>query len=856
MNLFDIIFESGYISDNRLSLSNNKFEEFLDHNKLAFILMNEKQIKSDINRKARDEVELLSYYNKAHKYSDTVAGVPVRYYQPSTKLFGRYQARGKLSGQGILREVRNTIYADHYYDLDMVNAHPVILRSLCNHFKIDCSYLSEYVDNREQHIADVIELNPNVSRDDVKAVFLSINNGGLADYKQIKNKTDFLIAYKNELQSVIDNIVSKFPSFFEIVKSMKESKGKAFNVNGATIAHVLQYIENQLLMIIFKFVEERIGDKAYNSILCYDGIMILKNFYDQEWKEELEEMFQDEYDIDIKLKVKEMHPLNLLKYGFNEEEQYGLDYAESIAATDVSSYRSILDNTDSSKEKALIDSSIDEEDVIIYLKSFGEEYINTDGLLYHYNGFYWEVVDSEYIYNLLGFVYVKLHEYIITEISSEDADISTVEKRKKDKLKSICVFKKRSFKKSMYEYIREQCSKRINPFDENIYLIGFTNGVYDLEQNVFRSSRKEDYVSMVVPYEYASSSDEDMNYVRMYMSKIMPDESERELLLLLLSTCLSGYVLDRFIVCTGLGSNGKDALFSYLLKSALGPYFYRGSSTTLTQPAKGDLNVGLANMHMKRAVIFNEPSAQCMIQCALVKELTGGNEINARGLYSSKSSVTLHQTTWMLCNDKPLLDKVDAAIARRLITFNFRSTFKSKEFLIESNLADGENNVFIGDESVKSPLFLSKYRLPFINVLLPYFQKFKSNGFTITAIPKSVECETRKYMEESDLLYGWFNANYEKTSNKEDRLKLKDVFTSLKESEYYLNLTKAEKRKLSYKALIEYVERSPLLRMFYKERAKVQETNTTLSNILSNYKVRDAKENEHEQAYPTWHICS
>jgi phage/plasmid-associated DNA primase len=818
-----------------MALPSNRFEELVDHNKLAFILMNEKQIKEDIHRKARDEVELLAYYKKAYKYNDTTAGVSVCYYQPSNKMFGRYQARGKLSGQGILREVRNTIYADYYYDLDIVNAHPVILLWLCDHYGIVASHLQEYVANREIHISDIISANPGVTRDEVKAVFLSINNGGLASYTSIKSKTEFLIGYKKELQGVIDSIVTNFEYFHNTVKSMKESKGSAFNVNGATISHTLQYVENQLLMIIFKYVEEHIGDKAYNSILCYDGIMILKNYYKAEWLNELEHLFGDIHGIDIKLKIKEMSPLNLTKYGFNENETYVLNYAESLT-TDVSSYRSIMDNVDTSKEKALLDSFIDEEDVIQYLRKFGEEYICTDGALYHYNGFYWEVIDSEYIYNLLGFVYVKLHERITQEPFSQDLDIATIEKRKNEKLKSIAVFKKRSFKKSVYEYIREQCSKINNPFNHNIDLIGFTNGVYDLQHDLFRMSRKEDYISMVVPYEYVSSTREDIDYIHDFIRKIMPNDDERELLLLLLSTCLSGYVLDRFVVCTGLGSNGKDALFNYLLKESLGPYFYRGNPTTLTQPMKGDLNVGIANMDKKRAVVFSEPSSHSLVQVALVKEITGGNEINARGLYSSKTSVILHNTIFMLCNDKPMLDKVDAAIARRLLTFHFGSLFKSKEFLEKNDIVDGQGSIFVGDESIKFKPFLTKYRVPFLNLLLPYFQKFKRAGYTITGVPESIEKESQKYMEESDQLYSWFNANYEKTDNKTDVIKLKDVFAGLKESEYYFNLTKAEKRKLTYNSLIEYVERSPLLRMYYKEWTRVDKS--AYRNALMGFAIR------------------
>jgi phage/plasmid-associated DNA primase len=859
MNLFDIIFKDGYISEERYILSTTKFQELFDHNKLAFILLNEKAIKDDISRKARDEVELTSYYKKAHKYNDTVANVSVCYYQPANKLYGRYQARGKLSGQGILREVRHTIYADYYYDLDMVNAHPVILLWLCNIFKIDCECLNEYVVNREQHIADITNLNSGVSRDDVKAIFLSINNGGLADYKKLKNKTPFLKNYKNEVHGLIDNIVSRFEPFYEIVKNMKQSRGQDFNIGGAAISHILQYIENQLLMIIFKFLEERIADKVYNSILCYDGIMILKNHYNSDWQSELETLFSNEYGIDIKLKIKEMQPLDLTKYGFEEEQRYKLNYEDSVisfSATEFSSYKTILDNQNVQKELMLINSTLYELDVVQYLRAYNEEYIFAGGHLHRFNGIYWEIIDSEYIYNLLEIVHVKLKRTIENDETFQD-------KRKVDALKRIGALKKQSYSKSLYEYIKSKYSKMENPLNKNIYLIGFKNGVYDLEINEFRSASKFDYISYVVPYNYESSSDEDIQYVKDYISKIMPMEDERELLLLILSTCLSGHVLEHFIVCTGLGSNGKDTLFNYMLKEALGPYFYRASNTVLTQKASSDLNVGIANMDKKRAILFSETSDASTINCALIKELTGGNEINARGLYSSNTTVHLHSTMIMLCNDKPMLDKVDEAIARRLITFRFRSIFKSQEYVEKAGLKEGllnkddsienddstENDsyLFIGDNAVKSSKFLEQYRLPFLNLLLPYFQEFKRAGFNITNIPESIKAQSRKYMEESDQLYAWFSDSYEPIKkepvngkikwNLNEVISLKDVFANLKESEYYGNLTKQDKRKLTYASLIEYVVKSPLLRLYYKDRMKVD--NATRRGILVGFKLKE-----------------
>lgn len=290
----------------------------------------------------------------------------------------------------------------------MVNAHPTILLWLCDVLDIESECLREYVFNREEHIAAILTSNPGLGRDDVKTIFLALGNGGTADYSKLENKTPFVVAYKKEVGELINRIVQHFQPFHTIVARMKRAKKQDFNINGATVSHILQYVENQLLMIIFNFLEERISDKVQQFILCYDGIMILKSCYMPEWQQELEAIFRDEYGIDIKLKIKEMTPLDLTQHGFNEDETYRLDYVESIADTEVSSYRSILDNADATRETDLLGSQMCELDTVRYMTSFGEEFIFAAEKLHHFNGVYWDVIDSEYIYNILEVIHIKL----------------------------------------------------------------------------------------------------------------------------------------------------------------------------------------------------------------------------------------------------------------------------------------------------------------------------------------------------------------------------------------------------------------------------------------------------------------
>ena len=55
----------------------------------------------------------------------------------------------------------------------------------------------------------------------------------------------------------------------------------------------------------------------------------------------------------------------------------------------------------------------------------------------------------------------------------------------------------------------------------------------------------------------------------------------------------------------------------------------------------------------------------------------------------------------------------------------------------------------------------------------------------------------------SDNISEWINDIFEKTENNKDIIKLKDIFKVFKDSEFYSNLSKADKRKYNYKYFTE-----------------------------------------------------
>ena len=55
------------------------------------------------------------------------------------------------------KEIRNSIMPKNIKDIDMVNAHPIILNYLCKKNNVDCNILKNYIENRELILSSFAE---------------------------------------------------------------------------------------------------------------------------------------------------------------------------------------------------------------------------------------------------------------------------------------------------------------------------------------------------------------------------------------------------------------------------------------------------------------------------------------------------------------------------------------------------------------------------------------------------------------------------------------------------------------------------------------------------------------------------
>jgi len=229
--------------------------------------------------------------------------------------------------------------------------------------------------------------------------------------------------------------------------------------------------------------------------------------------------------------------------------------------------------------------------------------------------------------------------------------------------------------------------KFLKNLDKDRMKVAFENGVYDLEENIFRDGLPEDYIStkMPVAYRVFKRTDEAVKQLELYLEQVFPDPTVRKYFLDVYSEIFEGGNSRKIVlIWTGDGDNGKS-ITQKLLEKLLGKLAIK-FSTTLLSGSK--TKMGNAAPEMARAkppvrhATMDEPDNDEKLNCGLMKQLSGGDSYWARDLFQKGSDtmeVTPMFTLTLLCNSLPRLRHPDRATWNRIRVIPFESTFVDRD---------------------------------------------------------------------------------------------------------------------------------------------------------------------------------
>ena len=292
--------------------------------------------------------------------------------------------------------------------------------------------------------------------------------------------------------------------------------------------------------------------------------------------------------------------------------------------------------------------------------------------------------------------------------------------------------------------------------DSNVDLIGFENGVYDLDKMEFRDGLPEDYISFSTGIEYREieETDELVKNVHEFLEQVLPIPAVKQYVLQVLSSMLSGKTGDeKFHIWTGCGGNGKSKLIE-LFENAFGDYCGNMPVTLITgkRASSNACTPELVKNKGKRFITLQEPEENETINVGAMKELTGGDKIQARGLFKDPIEFKPQWTPIMTCNVLPPMSGNDNGVWRRTRVSEFIARFVDPEDLDEDIPYQFPIDY---DLSTK----LKEWPEAFMSILIREYTKYKVTGL--------IECDevkvnTKAYKQDSDVFLQFMNETIEK----------------------------------------------------------------------------------------------
>ena len=181
----------------------------------------------------------------------------------------------------------------------------------------------------------------------------------------------------------------------------------------------------------------------------------------------------------------------------------------------------------------------------------------------------------------------------------------------------------------------------IKNMDNNRYLLCFNNGVVDFKKKEFRDGYPQDYITKTTGINYIAYNPDNTESKKTggeildFMDKLFPIPDLNRYMWDHLASCLIGTNKNQtFNVYHGSGSNGKSILAD-LMSVTLGDYKGTVPITLVTEKrgSIGGTSSEVAQLKGVRYAVMQEPSKGVKLNEGIMKELTGGDPLQARALY-------------------------------------------------------------------------------------------------------------------------------------------------------------------------------------------------------------------------------
>lgn len=271
--------------------------------------------------------------------------------------------------------------------------------------------------------------------------------------------------------------------------------------------------------------------------------------------------------------------------------------------------------------------------------------------------------------------------------------------------------------------------------DKDLHLFNCGGGIIDLRTGRASEHRREDLITRIAPVIYDPTATCPI-WIKFLNEIMLGNISMIRFLQKMVGYALTGYTSEQCIfVLHGTGCNGKSTFVS-TLKHLFGNYAVQTSPETFMVKREQGIPSDLARLKSVRLVVAAETDQGRRLSESLIKQISGGDAINARELFGKWFEFVPAMKFWLVTNHKPVIRGTDQAIWRRirLIPFNYTVPEDLK------------------DEALPEKLLAELSGI--LNWVIEGCLAWQTEGL---GIPDEVREATSDYREEMDLLGGFLS---------------------------------------------------------------------------------------------------
>jgi putative DNA primase/helicase len=300
-------------------------------------------------------------------------------------------------------------------------------------------------------------------------------------------------------------------------------------------------------------------------------------------------------------------------------------------------------------------------------------------------------------------------------------------------------------------------------FDADPFLLGTPGGTVDLRTGLMRSASPDDYITMITSVTPAKRGTKLGPLFKKFIHDITCDDED------LIKTLQQWFGISaqgtsrdqRILFIYGPGGNGKGVLLR-TVAILLGPHAVSAPRDLLMLEKYSQHTTHQVDVLNARMAIATEVDDDATWDTALVKNLTGGDEMTVNRMRQDPFRIIARCSISIAGNRKPALKGIDEAIRRRflVVTFNFK---------VEKVIPDLEK------------LFVSKEGPAILRWIIDGSVQREQEGQLHVA--QVIRDDTEDYFAEEDVLGDFINTHLEFTDVNADPVQKErtaDVYASWK----------------------------------------------------------------------------